>query len=344
VKKISHILFFLLIANWLIAQNYGLSIGNATGCEGDAIEIAVTAHDLNMIGAITLFIDYPVESLEFDTLTSLHPLLAALIYNDIQGGSPPVSIGKIGFAWSGFNPANLRNDVLFKLHFIFTGPATEIGFAANCEIVDTSATILSVNYVDGQVVYSDTIELFNQPQPAAIIGNGNAFFSINAANVNYFSWQMWDNGNWQYLTDDVIVSGSSSPTLTLYNPSLDWNGRYFRCFLKGCNSAWSDSALLEVYLDIGPMDESTFDWKVCRSSIASYIRVNSVGQGNLSLSLVAFDGRVVERLFSGNIHNGTQSFEISTKPDRSGIYLLRLDFMMPEKIIHQTKKLYLQTL
>lgn len=344
MKRIIYILFFLLIANWLNAQNYGLSISSAVGCAGDAIEIEVTANDLNTIGAITLFIEYLPDRLEFDTLTSLHPMLAAMIYNDVQGGVPSASIGKIGFAWSGFNPANLGNDMLFKLHFNFTGPTTEIGFSSACEIVDTAATILPVAYSSGQISYNDTVDVLAQPQPVTIIDNGIALFSINTVNVNSYTWQMLDNGNWQDLSDGVMVSGSSLPTLTLYNPGLDWNGRYFRCYLQGCNTSFSDSALLQVFLGIDPVNENDFDWKVCRELEASFIKINTACKGKLSLSLFFSDGKMVESLFSGSIHAGEHEFELSTKSKKAGLYLLKLDFSAPEKPIHQTKKLYLQTL
>ncbi|MCF8370706.1 MAG: hypothetical protein K9H64_03720 [Bacteroidales bacterium] len=344
MKRITFILFLLLIANYLFAQNYGLSIGSATGCDGDAIEIDVTANNLNTIGAITLFIEYMPDRLVFDTLTSLHPMLAAMIYNDVQGGTPPASIGKIGFAWSGFNPANLGNDIIFKLHFSFIGPTAEIGFSSACEIVDTSATILPVTYSSGQISYSDTVEILAQPQPETIIDNGIALFSINTVNVNSFSWQMLDNGIWQNLSDNVVVSGSSSPTLSLYNPGLDWNGRCFRCYLEGCNTTYSDSALLQVFLGIDLRDETTFDWEIIQSPETSSIKVNSTSEGNLSLSLVTLDGKAVENIFSGNIHVGLYEFKISTKPKNTGYYFLKLDFLTTEQIIHQTKKLYLQTL
>lgn len=335
-----YFLFFLLIANCLSAQNPAIAIGNTTACQGEMVEVLVAGSNLNNIGAITLFIDYNPSCLAFDTVTNIHSGLSGLIFNDIQDSAGFASIGRFALSWNAtFAGVNLGNNNLITLNFQFLGPATSLTFNSGCEIADFDANILNVTLQDAQVDFLDTVEINVQPQAFTLIDNGIAAFMVDATNASDYAWEMSSNGVWGNLSDDAILSGTASNTLSLTNPGLDWNGRYFRCSIEGCNSTLSDSAMLQVFLGIAPENARPFNWKVGQSLDVTYININNRSEGILSLSLVALDGKIMERIVSGRISEGQHKFQLSTK--NTGLYFLTLDFSMTEQSIHQTKKIFI---
>ncbi len=341
MNRIFLILFVLSLPNWAQGQNYSIAMNDVDACLGDAVLMPVQGSNLDNIGAITLFISYQPENLQFDTLTISQGQLAGLIYNDVQDSTNSYSIGKIGISWSGFSPANLGNNTLFELQFTFTGQSTNLGFDSICEIADFDANILLVDYVGGSVNYSDTIIILSQPSNIDVLTTGTATFSVSATDVLSYTWQLAENGQWIDLSDGLNISGSLTNSLIITNPGLEWNDRYFRCKLSGCNLSVSDSARLQVLLDAEIIDGYEIGWQLFPNP-ANDILINTITFPPLSeyeISIYNLQGNVFDRLSEGVISKSTEQIQFSTKNYPPGFYILELNINYQGNIIHKLKRI-----
>lgn len=75
----------------------------------------------------------------------------------------------------------------------------------------------------------------------------NAVFSVNAQNVDAYSWQYSANGGTTWATcSGSGYSGANTATLTVLNPTAAQNNYLFRCKLSGCPTQETNTALLTV--------------------------------------------------------------------------------------------------
>ncbi len=75
----------------------------------------------------------------------------------------------------------------------------------------------------------------------------NAVFSVNAQNVDAYSWQYSADGGTTWITcSGTGYSGVNTATLTVLNPTATQNNYLFRCKLSGCPTQETNPALLTV--------------------------------------------------------------------------------------------------
>ncbi|MEP7264782.1 MAG: hypothetical protein ABI772_09795 [Bacteroidota bacterium] len=78
--------------------------------------------------------------------------------------------------------------------------------------------------------------IISQPtcDSAICVGNGQVFFTVTATGTGPFTYQ------WQEdlvnITDGIIYNGCNTSTLTLTNPSINCNGKSYRCIIKNCTN------------------------------------------------------------------------------------------------------------
>jgi len=88
------------------------------------------------------------------------------------------------------------------------------------------------------VTVNTTATITQQPAAAVVCTDKVATFTVAATiplGTIAYKWQVsTDNGNtYTDITDNLIYSGSSTPTLTITKPPVSYNGYIYRCRLQG---------------------------------------------------------------------------------------------------------------
>jgi hypothetical protein len=114
---------------------------------GFEVLVPVTTIDFLDIGAMTLYIGYDPAALSFIGLENIHPQLAGIVANTMTGPD------QIGIAWTASPPfyANIANDKLFDLKFVFNGGDGSLPFNPGCELTNSLLNIVPVSLFDGGV-------------------------------------------------------------------------------------------------------------------------------------------------------------------------------------------------
>jgi len=344
-KKISHIIFvtvILLITTLTSTSQTGLiTFSSVEGCQGDIIEIPVNAYNLNNIGAITLYIDYNPDIIEFDTLININSSLPGLLYNDIEQTQGTIPGGKIGVSWSGFNPATISNNELFVLSFLYHGQNDSIVFSANNEIADFDANILTVNYSNSTITLSEEVSITQQPYDLNIMINESGNFLVDGININEFNWEYKINGIWTSIQNSSMFSGQNTNTLSINSPEVSLNEIYFKCQIIGCNSMYSDSVQLFVQPNgFENIIGNTFI-SVYPNPAKYFINIEFIGINNGKYSLELFNPLSGKSIIIQKdiIIQEEKNITIDTKQFASGIYFIILKNLSGNKRIQFTQKI-----
>ncbi|MEA3446243.1 MAG: hypothetical protein U9R19_16110, partial [Bacteroidota bacterium] len=209
------------------------------------------------------------------------------------------------------------------------------------EVADFNANILNITYTDAWVNFTDTISIIAQPENQNILTNSIAEFLVDADNVQSYAWQSFENGTWLTLFDGGIISGASTNSLSIINPGLDWNGRYFRCQLSGCNNAVSDSAILQVQLGDGFLYETNIDWDFYPNPLRenAHIFLHLLPASHCNLQLFDSKGIFIEELCDGIISSTDELLLFSAKKYPAGNYIIKLKINVHGKIMCSEKQI-----
>lgn len=182
-----------------------------------------------------------------------------------EGSSIPLNATVTGtpsftYTWSIYNPATGNYD-----NFATTGSASysvapwiygsyimTLGTFrfVNFQVTVTDCSGLTSSYTQTFVLKGSTI--YTQVSGVDVcyknqISAPNAVFSVNAQNVDAYSWQYSANGGTTWATcSGTGYSGVNTATLTVLNPTSAQNNYLFRCKLSGCPTQETNSALLTV--------------------------------------------------------------------------------------------------
>ena len=325
------------------AQTLTLELGNASACQDEGVSIPISVSNFNNIGAITLFVEYDPSRLEFDTVSNLNILLASMVYNDIKDSTGQCSIGRFALSWNAFtSPVNFGNSDLINLDFIFKGPASDLIFDNACEVADYDANILTVSYSNATVDFIDTVEVYSQPDDIVVVDNVTVpYFSTWANNATSYLWQMRINGNWMDVVDNSVFNGSSTQMLQLFNPGPDLHGTYFRCFIEGCNSTYSDSVLLSVILSAPLVDGNQMDWGISMLDTKGILHVELDEAADVTLTQIGMDGRSFVIINRVEVC-GEQSLDFYCQSSEK-LCVFQLKINSDKGTIIQNKKIILQT-
>ncbi len=135
----------------------------------------------------------------------------------------------------------------------FVGDVTDGG--SNPEIITRTYRITDTSGNSTDVTQTITINNFNintQPIDQLAFAGTDTVFTVIAANVDSYQWQVSTNGGGSFsnLTDGPQYSGTSTATLTLLSPDLDKNGYIYRVQMLNssslCPRITSSNALLNI--------------------------------------------------------------------------------------------------
>ncbi len=152
-------------------------------------------------------------------------------------------------------------------------------------------------------------------------------FFVDAQNVNTYVWQKLENGSWIDLINNAVVSGVSTNTLNIDNPSFDWNNSNFRCQLFGCNNSISDSVVLQVILGIEFQKSTSDDLIIFPNPISENINLlinSALNSANINIQLFDLQGLFIDEIFDGTILNNQKEISFDASRYSSGYYILRL--------------------
>ncbi len=109
-----------------------------------SVSVPVNVTNFTGIGAVSLVINYDPNVLTFTGAT-----------NEPSHGTflpPNATNGQILISWFDVNPLNIGNGVLLDLNFNFQHGSSNLNFVnTSCEIADTGANVLNINYINGKV-------------------------------------------------------------------------------------------------------------------------------------------------------------------------------------------------
>ena len=145
--KIKLLIFYFTIAAFTVSYGQiNIKINDTTLTQNSgSLIVPVRVTNFNNIGAISLVIDFDSTMMSFDGITNFptHGTFMSSTNNK----------GKIIISWYDTYPLNIGNGTLLDLNFKYKAGKSIIYFdSLNCEIADTSAGILSVNYNNGNIL------------------------------------------------------------------------------------------------------------------------------------------------------------------------------------------------
>lgn len=243
--KVFFILTILLISQALFGQQPTLVIDTTGVCNESTINVHLRGKFLSNIGAMTLFIRYPSETLTFKSIINVNSQIKGLISNSLTN---PACISLV---WSGTTGVSFPNTVMLDLQFDVKVPSGILSFAIDsCEIADATIPpqILSIQYINGTVIDKKPVVLIN-PGNKFVPPGSNCTFITNAQNVNGYHWQeSRDNGStWSFMENASAITGTHTNQLQLTNVSVSSSNFQYRCEIKMDSCVvFSQPALLKV--------------------------------------------------------------------------------------------------
>ena len=114
----------------------------ALSSNGESLSIPLNVTNFNNIGSVSLRISYDTNVLTFDGIPDNLP--GTLTFN--------AAGGILSIAWFDTNPMNLGDGIFLHLNFTQSNGNSDLSFITNdCEVADSSAATLTVDYTNGNV-------------------------------------------------------------------------------------------------------------------------------------------------------------------------------------------------
>ncbi|MCX6269459.1 MAG: T9SS type A sorting domain-containing protein [Bacteroidetes bacterium] len=226
-------LFMMVIWAGIVRSQIGTTAGTLTSCPGDTA-VPITVTNCNGVGAISLVLNFDNTKLTYLGYKNLHPSLTTgfLIINSTGN--------KVVISWANTSAANFGNTTLVELRFHTETSTTSLTWdtqtSGNCEYSDVSGNTLAATYTNGILTINQPPVINTQPVDRTALVGQNTSFSVSAAGTGIsYLWQVSTNGGgtWTNLTNVAPYSGVTTPTLSLTNAQLTYNGYKYHCRLTG---------------------------------------------------------------------------------------------------------------
>ncbi len=322
VKQLIIISLFAFHFNVITAQT--VSIDTLKVCAAQEVIIPVTAANLSDVGALTLYVGFDSLNLTFVSVENIEPQLIGMSTNLM---SNPM---QLAFAWSNTLPVTFSNTKLFDIKFVTNGQNGNIWFNAGCEISDTGGVVISVNYTDGHVASAQPFILANPENVTTTVGT-TAVFSILAGNViNYYWRESQDNGTtWIVLDDNGSYYGTTTSTLFILNPAINYSGFLYQCMLVNdqCQT-YSTTAKLTV-IPLTSVSSKPFSKNTCLvmpnpcQDLAT-LTFYPPCSGKSSLEILDILGKPEMSIQLPPAGEGLQHIQLSTTDLKPGLYVARI--------------------
>lgn len=213
-------------------------------CVGDTLDIHVKVDNLQLISAISLVLQNPVQALQYVGFKNVHPSLGTNL-------SVSNTADRVAFAWFNVQPLNLPSQTtLITYRYIVQASATliwDLQTPGNCEFADDNGQLRAANYTNQQIQPNPAPAFSQQPSSQLVANGDTAVFSVQASHVAGYQWQRLINGVWTNLINDAVYSGAQSAVLrVIASPVL--SGAAYRVRLTGnCQGGLnSNSVILTV--------------------------------------------------------------------------------------------------
>jgi hypothetical protein len=342
--KVTHLVMIILLCNLLsYGQTPGLTIGNVGVCGNTTVLVPLLGNNLTNIGAITLFINYDSQSLQYDTVESIDPQLSGMLAHALTNPS------RVSLVWSKTSGASFPNTTLLKLKFTVLQKPSNISFViANCELANISIPpqIISVNYSDGSIFSGDPT-ISSDPQDKTIFSQSNAVFQVVSPNASGFTWQEKRPavGIWLPLSESSTYAGTQTSTLTIKKAPVSFNQFQYRCFLtKNPCSAVSGHAILSVDSVTGISGQLSRDilhLSIDPNPFSDNCTLNYVvpEYGFVSIKIFSMTGKIMGAPVEEYKIPGTYSFGLNFVYLPVGIYVSKYVFTSSERSYETSQKL-----
>lgn len=181
-----------------------ISIGTVFSNTGLETNVAVNAKDFLDVGAMTLFIEYDPAALSFVGLNNIHAQLSGIAANVMTGPD------RIAIAWSATHPnfANIADDKLFDLKFVFNGGDGNLDFGSGCELTNSILAIIPTSLLAGGVfepVYMSLNVLLEGPFNGTCLNCGINGLVPLCQSYNCFPWNYAGVENVPAISNPNIV-------------------------------------------------------------------------------------------------------------------------------------------
>lgn len=297
-----------------------LEIPGVEACQGEAASVSVIAHDINNVGAITLYVDFKLADAHYDSLISVHPQLQLASYNFFADTIAGEGIGHIALSWSALTAINLNNDTLISFSLIPLSDTTAITLGLSSELADQTGTPIQSSFIDGLLVQRANPVILEAPFTAYLFF-GYLELNVLAEHAEAYQWQYLNDTVWTDLVDFAGFSGEETETLTI--TSLP-DGVYLmqvRCAVIGCDSIHTEPT--QVFIEIGIEEPQRVPAEVIIGTGKELVSIKPQGRlagSGFDYSLWSLAGK---EIMQGSARG---SFEFGTSRIPAGNYILLLLF------------------
>lgn len=211
--------------------------------------------------------------------------------------------------------------------FYYQDPNTCYGSAVTVSDEDwawnNSSPELMTNMLNA-LVQSET-HFTEQPTSVSIDVMNNASFTVtsNIVSVSY-QWQENNGTGWDNISNGGMYSGANTPTLTLTNVPLSYNGYQYRCIISAeCSSFYSEAASLSVSNSLGIAFPFELVTSVFPDPFHDEFKIRFGSTGKFSVSLSNSPGEtIISKTETVNALDEEMIFPV--KNLASGIYFLTI--------------------
>ncbi len=224
------------------SQTASVGLQQLHACPGDAVMTTIYAEHLYDISAISLYVGYDTNVLEYTGHSNVHPQFSGMITNAMV-----LPATQVGIIWSNISGGTLVSGNLIELNFIYKGGSCPLTFNPGGEIMTVDFVTIDFDTVNGSAAAFPPY-ILNEPQNTTVMETGNAQFSIEAQQADTYQWQANISNGWFDLENNDTYQNVNSSMLSISNVSLDMDNNWYRCFLTadaGCE-IYSDSARLNI--------------------------------------------------------------------------------------------------
>ncbi|MBE0638138.1 MAG: fibronectin type III domain-containing protein [Bacteroidales bacterium] len=246
--KILPVIILLIWQGNAQAQTINTTAGSVTSCP-DEILVPINVTNFNSVGAVSLVLNFNSTVLSFLGYQNLHASMASgqLVVNASGNSAYIIWVSSSGATIGTGTMMNLRFDAVPGTSMLNWDTQTP----GNCEYTHTNGTTIPATFVNGTATIQQPPVITSQPENKSVLVGQSTSFSVGANGTGLsYKWYLSTNGGttWTLINSGGYYSGATSPTLSISNIPLTFNGYLYRSEITGTCSpvAVTNHALLSV--------------------------------------------------------------------------------------------------
>ncbi len=248
ILKILTLAFLFTWQGFALAQTINTTAGSVTSCPGEIL-VPIDVTNFNSVGAVSLVMNYNTSVLTFLGYQNLHASMSSgqLVVNS-SGSS-------VYIIWVNSSGATIGNGTMMKLRFTAIPGSSVLNWdtqtPGNCEYTHTNGNVIPATFVNGTATIQQPPVITTQPENKSVLVGQSTSFSLGANGTSLtYKWFVSINGGstWSQVNNGGNFSGATTPTLSIANIPLTYNGYLFRSEISGTCSpvVMSNNAMLTV--------------------------------------------------------------------------------------------------